>query len=168
MRNYLSENTTSLLNNLLKELFKANSVADNIAYNLQKLKCYNTSKIYHENFAHIWPVLADKCTTTMDKLGAKAERMSFEGNVEVYDNIAQCFNETVKLVEKIRAEILKDLEVLNYDINNKEIILMLESLLEDVLNQLYKVNVWNDFAEYYYNKDKVMEFDTKFDDFFEE
>lgn len=146
-------------------MFKANSIADNIAYNLQKLKCYQASKVYHEECAHVFPVWADQISELMDKLGAKAERRSFDGNVEIYKDMATCIEGSVNLLEDLRIKVLKAIDVLDYDINNKEVVLMLEDLSNKILDLLYKNNIWYDYSRYYVDKGKELQGSLKFEDF---
>ena len=166
MKCYISEETVNVLNDLLKEMFKANSVADNIAYNLDGMGLHNCAGIYHEKFAHVWPELADDISGCMTKLNAKAVRRSFPGDENTYASITEAFNSSLSLVEHIRDRVLNAIDVLDYDINNKEVILELEDLAEDILDILYMSNVWSQYAEYYDKKEKVMQFDQNFDKFY--
>lgn len=161
MKQYLSNDSVNALNELLREMFKANSVSDNISYGLQHLSMYNSSRYHHEKFSHIYPVWADQISTIMDKLGSKSERRSFDGDTNVYGDIVEAFTANVKLLEHIRERILATMEVLDYDMNNKEVILNLEDLSLEVLDLLYEANKILDYAIYYHNKGKDFQFDFK-------
>lgn len=165
MKSYISEETINVLNNLLREMFKANSVADNIAYDLDSKGLHKCSNIYHETFAHYWPDAADEISTCMTKLNARAVRRTFSGDEVTYSGITEAFKGSLDMVENVRSKILSTMDILEYDINNKEIILMLEDLLVEVLDKLYQSNIWFQYAEYYERKDKVMQFDQNFDKF---
>ena len=54
-----------------------------------------------------------------------------------------------------------------YDMNNKELCLMLEDLSQEVLEVMYTVNKVLDMAEFYNSKEKMIQFDTRVDDYFE-
>ena len=146
-------------------MFKANSVADNIAYNLNAMGLHKCSGIYHEKFAHVWSELADNISGCMTKLNAKAVRRSFPGDENTYGSITEAFQASLTLVEHIREKVLGTIDMLDYDINNKEVILELEDLSEDTLDILYLSNIWYQYAEYYDKKEKVMQFDQNFDKF---
>ena len=164
MRCYIDENAVELLNDLLKDFFKANSTSDNMAYALQSMKMYSTAKYYHEHFAHVYPQLSDILSGVMDKVGARAVRKGFDGDTKNYDNIVELFFDNVALLEHLRERVLGVLEALDYDIKNKDVCLVLEDISKEILELLYEANKVFDYAEYYYNKGKTLEFDFKFDD----
>ena len=166
MKCYISEETVNVLNDLLKEFFKGNSVADNIAYNLDAMGLHKCAAIYHENFAHYFPSEADVITERMTKLNAKAVRRGFSGDENTYSSITEAFRASFDLAEHMRERILNAIDILDYDINNKEVILMLEDVSVSMLDKLYMSNVWFQYAEYYDKKEKVMQFDQNFDKFF--
>ena len=161
---YLSEESINALNNLIMKMFKGNSICDNLVYNLQYKGFYDAAKIFHEKVAHEYPVWSDKISEEMDKLGAKAERRSFEGDTKVYDDVIDIFREFVAVLENTRQDVLATMDYLDYDINNKEICLMLEDLVREVLDKLYMVNKVLDYAEFYNNKEKLTQYDFKVDD----
>lgn len=148
-------------------MFKANSAADNFAYNLQALNCFHMSDYYHHHFAHVWPVIADDITDVMNKLGARAERRGFDGDTKIYDNIAEIFADSLGMTEAMRYKVLDAIDKLDYDINNKEVILKLEDIANKVLDLMYMGAIWVDYVDYYVKKGKIMEADLKFDDFAE-
>ena len=115
--------------------------------------------------AHKFPVYADDITGTMTKLNARAVRRGFPGDEMIYTNISEIFQANLALLEGLRTKTLNTLETLDYDISNKEVILMLEDLCEDLLDDLYQSNIWSQYADYYMRKDKVMQFDQNFDKF---
>ena len=167
MKDYLSAETKETLNDLVRFLFQCNSEADNLVYNMQNLGLYQSASVFHENIAHIFPELSDMCTSEMDKLGCKGERRALNNNTEVYSEPIETYRAFSKLMEKARNKVLGTLEVLDYDMNNKEICLMLEDMSRKVLDLMYTVNKVLDMAEFYNSKEKMIQFDTKVDDYFE-
>ena len=165
LKSYISEEAIGSLNELLKELFKANSTADNIAYDLDSKGLHKASSIYHESVAHAFGGWADLISTVMTKLNARAVRKSFPGDEMTYNGITEAFRSNVALLEHIRGCVLKTLDMLDYDIENKDVCLILEDLSKIVLDTLYQSNIWFQYAEYYERKDKVMQFDQNFDKF---
>ena len=161
MKQYISDDAVNILRNLVKDFFHANSVADNVAYSLQAMNLVNTSKYYHETFAHFFTSEVDLLTERMNRLGARSTRKSYPGSEEMYENPAEAFEASLAMVEDLRKNILNAMELLDYDINNKEIILKLEDISVDVLEQLYRSAQWAEYARYYYEKGKTLEMDFK-------
>lgn len=168
MKDYLSAEAKETLNALIQDMFQGNSKADNLVYNLHSLKMYESAKVLHENIAHVFGQWSDMISSEMDLLGCKAERRALTSDTEVYSEPIAVFRAFVSLLENTRAKVLSALEVLDYDMNNKEICLMLEDLARNVLKLLYKSNQMLDYAEYYNAKEKMPQFDFKVDDFFED
>ena len=164
MRCYLSEETVNTLNNLLRDFFKANSTVDNLSYSLQSQKMYNTANLIHHKFAHRYPEIADEISGVMDALGARALRVGFDGDTESYEDVVEILKTNVSVLEHLRNTVLSVLEVLDYDINNKEVCLVLEDVAKELLEMLYNANKILDFGEYYISKGKILEFDFKSDD----
>ena len=165
MKCYISEETVNVLNDLLKDMFKANSTADNIAYALDFSGLHHCSAIYHESVAHVFGTWADMISECMTKLNARAVRRSFPGDEKDYSGITEVFTDNLRLLENIRAKVLHALDILDYDIANRDLVLILEDLSKLVLDKLYQSNIWLQYAEYYERKDKVMQFDQNFDKF---
>lgn len=165
LKSYISDETVNICNDLLKGFFKMNSICDNLVYNLDNLGLHNCANIFHESYAHTWPVIADQLSTRMTKLNARAVRRSFPGDEMTYTTISEIFNVAKTSTEKIRADLLHAMDVLDYDISNKEIILCMEDISIEILDLLFQVNIWTQYAEYYERKDKVMQFDQNFDKF---
>lgn len=168
MKKYLSQETENKLNIILGRLFQMNSFCDNIAYGLDcELKCQLASNVYHQKFAHAFPSdsFADKLSEVMVKTNLRPVRYGLKDNIKIYENIIEAFGENVKEMENLRELICKTIEDLDYDYNNKNIVMVLEEILlsaQDLLKQSY---IWEEKAEEYYNKDEMREFNNKFEEF---
>lgn len=167
MKDYLSAETKTVMNELIGFLFQCNSETDNLVYNLQALKQYQSAKIFHEKVAHKYPEWSDMCSSEMDMLGCKASRLGLSPNTEVYSEPIEVYRQFSKVLENTRTKVLSTLEVLDYDMNNKEICLMLEDLSREVLGVMYAVNRVLDYAEFYNSKEKIQQLDFKIDDIFD-
>lgn len=167
MKDYLSAEAKQTMNELVGFLFQCNSETDNLVYNFQFLKMYESASVFHENVAHKFPEWSDKCTSVMDALGSKAVRFGLQPNTETYSEPIEVFRQFSKVMENTRNKVLSTLEVLDYDMNNKELCLMLEDLSQEVLAVMYTVNKVLDMAEFYNSKEKMIQFDTRVDDYFE-
>lgn len=165
LKKYISSEAETKLNELLREFFKMNSFCDNVAYWFAANRYYHASKIYHEEMAHKWPEIADELTGVMDKLGARAVRLGFEGDAKEYNSPTEALAETVQMIEWIRGRVLGTLEELDFSIQNKEIQLKLEDICQEVLDLLYKANLWYDYMSQYDAKGQGYKGDLKFDDF---
>ena len=165
LRTYISQEATNVANDLLREMFKMNSICDNLVYNLENMGLHKCAEIFHENYAHRWPDIADELSGVMTKLNARAVRRGFDGDEETYQGISAVFNTAKVMTENIRNRVLQAMDALDYDINNKELNLKLEDVAVEILDMLYQANIWAQYAEYYEKKDKVMQFDQNFDKF---
>lgn len=165
MKSYISDEATNVANDLLRDFFKMNSICDNLVYNLDNMGLHHCADIFHESFAHFWPDIADTWSTRMTKLNARAVRRGFPGDENTYNSISEIFNVAKNETENIRIKLLRTMEALDYDITTKELILALEDMAIEILDKLYQVNIWTQYAEYYERKDKVMQFDQNFDKF---
>lgn len=165
LKSYISEEATNAANDLLRDFFKMNSICDNLVYNLDSMGLHHCADIFHETFAHFWPDVSDTLSTRMTKLNARAVRRGFPGDENTYNGITEIFNIAKNETENIRAKVLRTMDVLDYDITSKELILALEDMSVEILDKLYQVNIWAQYAEYYERKDKVMQFDQNFDKF---
>ena len=91
-------------NELLRDFFKMNSIADNMAYSLDtELKCREAAQIFHQKYAHVFPsdIFADLLSDKMSELGLRPRRLGFDGDFEGYENIVLLFSDNY---EQIKAE----------------------------------------------------------------
>lgn len=161
---------TEILNDLLRDFFKCNSTTDNMAYALQcELNCNAAGDYYHHHFAHVFPsdVFADGLSDLMVKSGIRPVRKGFEGDTELYDNIAILFNENYDMIVKLRDKIVNAIDFLDYDKNNKQIVIKLEEILTSCMEWVRICFIWKQKAEEYYNANDTKKFDIDFEDFYE-
>nr|DAT96411.1 MAG TPA: Neutrophile activating protein [Bacteriophage sp.] len=159
---YISQSTYEMLNEFLRLNFQMNSFCDNIAYNLGFQKMVGTEQIFHEKFAHQFPVFADTISTAMLQLEARPIRKSLNEDVKEYDNYVDMFSDLKQTVDKYRKDILKLIEVaeLNSDV---EIKIIAEKFLEDFMKYVDQVNLWYKKSKEY--GDDVERFDHDFHSF---
>lgn len=167
MKDYLSAEAKNVLNDLIRDMFKANSKADNLCYCFQQNGYFGSAKFYHETIAHSFGQLADGITEVMDKLGTRAYRLSFDGDTESYDDPIEIYRAFVRLLEDLRMKNLSALESLDYDIGTKEVVLELEDISRTILDMLYGCNKVLEYAEYYNERGKLKQMDIKVKDFYE-
>lgn len=166
MRQYLPKDTIDILNDLLSAFFKANSTSDNMAYALScELGCPVASTIYHEKFAHLFPsaMFADKLSDIMIRSNARPVRKGFDGDDKIYSDIEQLFSENVTMMENLRDKIRSTIDLLDYDIVNKEIVVELETMLVDCVRLLKVSNIWLENAVAYKNNNNVYKFNLDFE-----
>ena len=164
--NYTPE-IVEALNDLLGSFFQMNSISDNMAYALScELGCPVASTIYHEKFAHLFPsaMFADKLSDIMIRSNARPIRKGFDGDDKIYSDIEQLFSENVTMMENLRDKIRSTIDLLDYDIVNKEIVVELETMLVDCVRLLKVSNIWLENAVAYKNDNNVYKFNLDFED----
>lgn len=168
MRSYIGPEVIDLLNDLLCMFFKCNSIADNIAYDLELDKnCPNASEYYHKNIAHWFTGedAADKLSAVMIKLNARPIRKSFEGDDKRYESIEDMFVVNLSMFEGLADKLQEIIEICDFDRKNKYLAIELENILEDVQDKIRIANIWLDKVHLYEQKDKMYAFDKDFADF---
>ena len=164
----VSEETNSILNKIMNHMFFLNSKADNIAYALEsELKCPVTSDIYHEKVAHYFTGddMADKLNEIMRISGCRPFRYALSANDKTYDNIVEAFKDNLDMILELKNMLASAIEELDYDVSNKQIVIELEDVLEDLMPYVHASDIWYDKAQEYYNKGKTYKFDTDFSKF---
>jgi len=139
-------------NELLRDFFKMNSIADNMAYSLDtELKCREVAQIFHKKYAHVFPsdVFADLLSDKMSELGIRPRRLGFEGDVSDYDNLVVLFSDNYTEINNLRKKIYETFEVLDYDVENKPITLILEEMILSINKYVHQSEIWKDNAEKY-------------------
>lgn len=168
MKTYLAPEIVDSLNDLLCMFFKCNSIADNIAYDLEVDKnCPNASEFYHHNIAHWFTGdnAADKLSAIMIKMNARPVRKSFEGDDKRYTSISDMFRVNLAMFEELSDKLQEIIEVCDYDRKNKYIVIELENMLEFVQDKIRIANIWLDKVIYYEDKEKMYAFDKDFEGF---
>lgn len=152
------------LNQLLSMFFKMNSIADNMAYSLSaELKCPNASKIFHEQYAHIFlsDKFADKLSEDMLMLGYRPRRIEFSGDTQDYNDIVSLFSDNFDEILKLKDYIETTIDELDYEPSNKMVILILEDLLENLLSYIHQSRIWLQQAECYGENNHKFNLDFK-------
>lgn len=168
MKTYLISEVVESLNDLLCMFFKCNSIADNIAYDLEVDKnCPNASDFYHHNIAHWFTGddAADKLSAIMIKMNARPVRKSFEGDEKRYSSISDMFRVNLAMFEGLAEKLQEIIEVCDYDRKNKYLVIELENMMESVQDKIRIANIWLDKVILYEEKDKMYAFDEDFEDF---
>lgn len=148
--------------------FKANSECDNRAYALAcELNCPNASELYHKGFAHLFPSdeYADKLSDAMVISGIRPVRKGFDGDEKIYNNIKELFEENYGMMADVRQSILDAIDLLDYNVDNKEIVVQLEDMAVSSSKWLHVCDVWRKKAAEYYKDGKTYKFDIDFEDF---
>ena len=139
-------------NELLRDFFKMNSIADNMAYSLDtELKCREAAQIFHQKYAHVFPsdIFADLLSDKMSELGLRPRRLGFDGDFEGYENIVLLFSDNYEQINNLRKKIYETFEVLDYDVENKPITLILEEMILSISKYVHQSKIWKDNAEKY-------------------
>lgn len=168
MKKYISEDVVNKLNDILGRMFQMNSFCDNIAYALDcELECQLASKVYHIKFSHDFPSdnLADKLSDVMIYSNIRPVRKALQENISTYENIVIAFSDNVKEMELLRELIYKSIEELDYDFNNKQLVLALEDILLHIQILLKQSYIWEEKAIEYFKKDDVRGFNIHFEEF---
>ena len=109
--------------------------------------------------------MADKISEIMYKFNARPVRKGFEGDTKDYGSIVEIFQESLDTIEEIMSMISNLIEVLDYNTENKLLVIELEDVLEDMLDKRDISNTWLEKAKIYTEKDKLYAFDKDFDKF---
>lgn len=155
----ITQETCDKLNILIAKTFEMNAFADNIAYNIDYNQYPRTGEIYHESFAHHFPVIADDLSNLMIKLNARPVRNPLPGYTDDYSgDIQKMFNDTLVMCEIYRKEIISAIEVAE-DNEDMEVKIALEEFLLNFLPYRKQADVWAKQAERY--KENYKSFDAR-------
>ena len=159
---FISQPTYDALNKLLADNFQMNSFCDNIAYNLGFKKMICTESIFHEKFAHKFPVFADIISTMMLEFEARPIRYALTENINYYNDNVSMFQDLKIKIQNYRNNILKTIEIA--DLNNDiEIKIKLEDFLSKFTPYFSQVMTWALRAEQYGLNEMI--FDKDFEKF---
>lgn len=153
--------TEKVLNELLGLTFQGNSFADNCAYNLSRMVLPTTEKIFHEKYAHQFPVWADMIGECMVALGANPIRKELQANVQQYASHTEVFKAVEEELIKYREKIYEVIEIADMH-NDREVINCLDDLLTILVPYFHQVHIWATKAD---RIDKIDTFDDQFEDF---
>lgn len=159
----ISEETKTQLNELVRLSFDANSVVDNLAYNIAYYDYPNIEKVIHEDFAHKFPAFADRLTNLMIKVNARPVRKGVDAHEEDYEgNLVKIFEDNLKMCDDYRMAIIQVIEVAELN-EDYEIKIELEEFLNSFINYRKQADVWYKYAKRYEGDYKS--FDVHFEEF---
>ena len=159
MRKKFSKDVEMTCNKLLTNFFAMNQKCDNMAYALDTyLNCSQAAKVYHLKFAHQFPsdTYADKFSEVLAHEGITPYRYAQQDDMVKYDDIAQ-----------LKQNILEAIEILDYDRENKVIVVALEDMVANISVLVHQAEVWAQKAKAYVADGKVYKFDIDFEEFTE-
>ena len=159
----ISEETRNHLNELVRLSFDANSVVDNLAYNLAYYDYPNIEKILHGSFAHKFPVFADTITDMMIELDARPVRKTVNSHEEDYNgDLIKIFEDNLSMCDDYRRAIIQVIEVAELN-EDYEVKIKLEEFLSMFNNYRKQASVWYKYAKRYDGDYKS--FDVHFEEF---
>ncbi len=142
----ISEIVYNKINEVLKLSFQCNAEADNFAYNLDFLNFYNIGTFYHNNFAHVFPELADKITDFMKQINIRAIRLGLSDYIEKYQNLNAIFSDNLSMIQNYRQNIKELIELA--DINNDyEIKIFFEQFYIDTIKYEKQACEWLEYSK---------------------
>lgn len=160
MNEKLIKEVEEFLNSLLQATFQMNSHADNCAYWLASNNFVNTSKVFHERYAHKFPELADAISDFMIKLGMKPIRKALEENDYDYSDYIELFEDVETELVHYREIIYKTIDTIEKQ-NMREIVSFLDEYLLKLIDYINQVVIWenkaNDIGDNYSRFDKYFE-----------
>lgn len=165
MKSLLKNDVIDKLNVLIKDMFEANSIADNIAYNLESMGYHATSEFYHLNIAHKFGAWADLISDAMYYMGARPTRLGFEGNTNQYSQVSEIFNDNLAIFMRLTDEVARLIEELDFDYKNRYMVIQLEDLLTIIQPYIRVADTWVDKAIAYESHDNMYKFDKDFEKF---
>ena len=170
MRKKFSKDVEMTCNKLLTNFFAMNQKCDNMAYALDTyLNCSQAAKVYHLKFAHQFPsdTYADKFSEVLAHEGITPYRYAQQDDMVKYDDIAQLFTKNFENVWELKQNILEAIEILDYDRENKVIVVALEDMVANISVLVHQGEVWAQKAKTYVADGKVYKFDIDFEEFTE-
>jgi len=164
---YTSLDTLSVLQTLVRELFKSNAILDNISYSLATDLGYPVlSDNVHHRIAHAYGKQSDIITDFLDLRGDRILRGNEVVEPKKYDNVLNCLKDIIEVQNRLE-DILKECIITSADNLDLAVEDMLRSYYKDVLvlytkqaNKLYN-------AALKYSEDGILPlFDVNCDNYF--
>lgn len=159
--NLLHKETEKALNELLGLTFQGNSHADNCAYYLDANAFTQTQAVFHEKYAHQFPVWADSISNLIVQLGGRPVRLALEANTNEYENHAELFMEVCQFLLDYREKIYEVIEIADMN-NDREVVSFLDGYLLDISKYIKQSAIWMTKAKKITNAE---DFDDEFEDF---
>lgn len=159
---FVSEETCKNLNELLRMTFQLNAHADNCVYWLDHNNFVQANEILHEKYAHSFPVLADKISEFMSKLGCRAVRIGLETENINYKDFEEVFQNISDKFNVYRSKIYEVIDIAD-DYNDREVINFLDDYLLSLSLYLKQIQIWLCKVKQY--EGKPAKFDKDFEKF---
>ena len=159
--NLLHKETEKALNELLGLTFQGNSHADNCAYYLDVNTFVQTQEIFHEKYAHQFPVWADSISNLMVQLGGRPVRLALEANTDDYVSHIKLFEDVRDFLTNYREKIYEVIEIADMN-NDREVVSFLDDYLLNISKYIKQSVIWVKKAQKITNAE---DFDDEFEDF---
>lgn len=159
--NLLHKETEKALNELLGLTFQGNSHADNCAYYLDANTFIQTQEIFHEKYAHQFPVWADSISNLIVRLGGRPVRLALEENTNDYESYTDLFLDVGQFLLDYREKIYEVIEIADMN-NDREVVSFLDGYLLDISKYIKQNMIWITKAKKITNPE---DFDDEFEDF---
>lgn len=159
--NLLHKETEKALNELLRLTFQGNSHADNCAYYLDVNTFIQTQEIFHEKYAHQFPVWADSISNLIVRLGGRPVRLALEANTNDYESHTDLFLDIGQFLLDYREKIYEVIEIADMN-NDREVVSFLDGYLLDISKYIKQSAIWITKAKKITN---IEDFDDEFEDF---
>lgn len=138
----MTETMRRKIDEVMQACFDANAIADNVVYETEnKWTLNNASTIIHHNYAHLFPVWADKFQTILLIRGFKASRIGIKDHVESYETMIKAFEALVGACVNIEAKIEEALDVAE-DEGNTFVKISLEDIYKQFGGMTKQALVW--------------------------
>lgn len=157
----LHKETEKALNELLGLTFQGNSHADNCAYYLDVNTFVQAQEIFHEKYAHQFPVWADGISNLIIQLGGRPVRLALEANTNDYENHIELFEDVSDFLSNYREKIYEVIEIADMN-NDREVVNFLDDYLLDISKYIKQSVIWIKKAKNIINAET---FDDDFEDF---
>lgn len=160
----MTQNLELKTNNLLKLTFQGNAHSDNVAYWLDYNNFVQSTNIFHEKYAHVWPELADSITDIMIKENIRPVRMGLDDEIENFNNITDVFEDVKSFWERYETFLKETIDLADLE-DEYGLKIFLEDFLFKRLNFKKQVRVWLEKAKEYQLKENFSQFDKNFSSF---
>ena len=141
--------------------FQGNSHADNCAYYLDVNTFVQAQEIFHEKYAHQFPIWADSISNLIIQLGGRPVRLALEANTNDYKNHIELFEDVSDFLSNYREKIYDVIEIADMN-NDREVVNFLDGYLLDISKYIKQSAIWITKAKKFANTE---DFDDEFEDF---
>ena len=150
------------LNELMRSLFNANAVADNIVYQLENVFVMpKASELMHEKYAHAFPGIADTVNKIQILRGGRGTRKSVIASETEYATVNDCFIAMLDAVIDVDTQFWDSLDMCD-DMDEKAVRIYIENTYLEILPFTKQTMLWIAKSEQF--GDNLALFDAEFDD----